>query len=79
MTEDKFQKAKRGLSQVSYDAETMHRMMRVCLRYYAAGDYMWGMVYQFYFLLWQDEFRQSRDKNEFTEAHALWHLIGGRP
>ena len=79
MTEDKFQKAKSGLARVSMDAETMHRMMRDCIRYYAQGDYYWGMVYQFYFLLWQDEFLQSRDKAENTDSHKLWFLIGGRP
>jgi hypothetical protein len=78
MTEEQFQKAKAQLARLSMDSETMHRMMRDAIRYYAQGEYSWGMTYQFHFLYWQDEVKELRDKLENNDAHKLWYLIGGR-
>lgn len=79
MTQDQFDKAKKQLGALSVAVQERERFMRHAIAFYAAGNYEFAMLYQFMFLMYQDEVETRGNATLNTDAHRLWYILGGRP
>ena len=79
MTQNQFDKAKKQLGALSVAMQERERFMRHAIAFYAAGNYEFAMLYQFMFLMYQDEVEARSNATLDTDAHRLWFILGGRP